>query len=71
MLNYFLYRQVQTDDDNLNKLIKEAEDRFFNPKDKQIAIEKICDAFERIKTYYEGNKKQLSEKLASIISKKI
>ena len=42
-------KQVQTDDDELNKLIKEAKDRFFNPKDKQIAIEKLWDAFERIK----------------------
>jgi len=62
-------KQEQTDDDELNKLIKEAKDRFFNPKDKQIAIEKLWDAFERIKTYYEGNKKQSSEKLVSIISK--
>lgn len=62
-------KQAQTDDDELNKLIKEAKDRFFNPKDKQIAIEKLWDAFERIKTYYEGNKKQSSEKLVSIISK--
>ena len=62
-------KQVQTDDDELNKLIKDAKDRFFNPKDKQIAIEKLWDAFERIKTYYEGNKKQSSEKLVSIISK--
>jgi hypothetical protein len=62
-------KQVQTDDDELNKLIKDAKDRFFNPKDKQIAIEKLWDAFERIKTYYEGNKKQSSEKLVSIISR--
>jgi hypothetical protein len=63
-------KQVQTDDDELNKLIKEAKDRFFNPKDKQIAIEKLWDAFERIKTYYEANKKQSTEKLISIISNK-
>lgn len=62
-------KQFQTDDDELNKLIKEAKDRFFNPNDKQIAIEKLWDAFERIKTYYEGNKKQSTEKLVSIISK--
>jgi len=61
-------KQIQTDDNELNKLIKEAKDRFFNPKDKQIAIEKLWDAFERIKTYYEGNKKQSSEKLVLIIS---
>lgn len=62
-------KQVHTDDEELNKLITEAKDRFFNPKDKQIAIEKLWDAFERIKTYYEGNKKQSSQKLVSIISK--
>ncbi|MEX2231416.1 MAG: hypothetical protein WD824_04615 [Cyclobacteriaceae bacterium] len=60
--------QVQTEDDELNKLIKEAKERFFNPKDKQIAIEKLWDAFERIKTYYDGNKKQSSAKLVSVIS---
>jgi len=62
-------KQVQTDDEELNILIKEAKDRFFNPKDKQIALEKLWDAFERIKTYYKGNKKQSSEKLVSIIAK--
>ncbi len=62
-------KQVQTGDDELNKLINEAKNRFFNPKDKQIAIEKLWDAFERIKTYYDSNKKQSSQKLVSIISK--
>lgn len=62
-------KQVQTDDEELDKLIKEAKDRFFNPKDKQIALEKLWDAFERVKTYYKGNKRQSSEKLVSVISK--
>lgn len=61
-------KEVDTNDEELNKLIKEAKDRFFNPKDKQIAIEKLWDAFERIKTYYEGNKKQSSKKLVTIVS---
>ena len=58
-----------TNDDELNKLIQEAKERFFNPKDKHIAIEKLWDAFERIKTYYGTNKKASSQKLVSIISK--
>lgn len=62
-------KQAQTDDEELNKLIKDAKDRFFIPEDKQIAVEKLWDAFERIKTYYVGNKKQSSEKLVSLISK--
>ncbi len=62
-------RPVQTDDEELNKLVKEAKERFFNPKDKQIAIEKLWDAFERVKTYYSGNKKQSTEKLIALISK--
>jgi hypothetical protein len=61
-------KQVRTDDEELDKLIKEAKERFFNPKDKQIALEKLWDAFERVKTYYKGNKKQSSEKLVSLIT---
>lgn len=61
--------QKQTDDEELNKLIQEAKDRFFNPKDKHIALEKLWDAFERIKTYFNGNKKQSSGKLVSLVSK--
>lgn len=62
-------KDIDTDDEDLNRLIKEAKDRFFNPKDKQVAIEKLWDAFERIKTYYSGgNKKQSSSKLSTIVS---
>lgn len=60
--------QNQTDDDELNKLIQEAKDRFFNPKDKYIAIEKLWDAFERIKTYFDSNKKLSSQKLVALVS---
>jgi len=59
---------IQTSDEGLNKLIQEAKDRFFDPKDKYIALEKLWDAFERIKTYFEGNKKQSTEKLIFLIS---
>ncbi len=61
-------KQFQTDDEKLNNLIKEAKDRFFNPKDKQIALEKLWDAFERIKTYFSNNKRQSSNKLVDLIS---
>ena len=60
-----------TSDKKLNELIEEAKERFFNPKDKQVALEKLWDAFERIKTFFsdEGLKKnQSADKLVSIIS---
>jgi len=59
----------QTDDEELNKLIQESKDRFFNPKDKYVAIEKLWDAFERVKTYFDSNKKTSSKLLVSIISR--
>ena len=57
-----------TNDKELNNLIIEAKERFLNPKDKQIALEKIWDAFERIKTYYGENKKTSINKLIDNIS---
>jgi len=60
--------QPQTKDEELNKLIKEAKDRFFIPQDKQVAIEKLWDAFERIKTYFGTDKKSSSNKLISLIA---
>ena len=63
--------EAKTSDIELNTLIEEAKERFINPKDKQIALEKIWDAFERIKTYFsaEGLKKNHSaSKLVEIIS---
>ncbi|MFH0710843.1 MAG: hypothetical protein V2A75_11610 [Pseudomonadota bacterium] len=65
--------EAKTYDKELNTLIEEAKERFFNPNDKQIALEKLWDAFERIKTFYlsEGLKKsQSAEKLVETISKK-
>lgn len=57
-----------TTDVELNKLIIEAKERFLNPKDKQIALEKIWDAFERIKTYYNVDKKKSINQLIDTIS---
>lgn len=62
--------EANTNDSDLNSLIEEAKERFFNPKDKQVALEKLWDAFERLKTYFssEGlNKKQSAEKLVNLI----
>jgi hypothetical protein len=62
-----------TKDVELNILIKESKSRFLNPKDKQIALEKIWDAFERIKTYFSADKKKsltiLLEQISSEIDK--
>ncbi len=62
---------ANTQDIELNKLIEEAKERFFNPNDKQVALEKLWDAFERLKTYFsqDGLKKnQSADKLTTIIS---
>jgi hypothetical protein len=61
-------RKTKTNDEELDSLINEAKDRFFIPKDKQIALEKLWDAFERIKTYFDSNKKKSSSELVSIAS---
>lgn len=65
--------EVNTYDKELNTLIEDAKERFFNPDDKQIALEKLWDAFERVKTFFssEGLKKnQSASKLVDTISKK-
>ncbi len=51
-----------TKDVELNKLVKEAFERFVQSKleDRTVALEKIWDAFERMKTYYVGKKKKES-----------
>lgn len=64
-------KKIQTKDDILNELIQEAKKRFFNPNDRQIALEKLWDAFERVKTYFDGNKKTSSERLVNIISENL
>ncbi len=63
-------QKANTSDKDLNELIEEAKDRFLNT-DRQIALEKIWDSFERIKTYYDSNpkKKNVSaDKLSGNIS---
>ncbi|MDN5095743.1 hypothetical protein [Aliarcobacter butzleri] len=60
--------KVLTIDQELNKLIEEAKERFKNPSDKKIALEKLWDAFQRIKTYFGDNKKVSAEELVNLIS---
>lgn len=57
-------------DTELNRLIDTAINHITKPKieDRQIAIEKLWDAFERIKTYYGDNKQQSAKKLIKIVS---
>ncbi len=65
-------KKADTEDVELNKLIEEGRERFLR-NDKQVALEKIWDAFERIKTHYanEGlNKKQSAIKLVDSLSEK-
>ncbi len=62
-----------TKDAELDALVKEAFERFLEPKfeDRRIALEKIWDAFERMKTYYiEKNKKESITQLIREVSLK-
>src|SRR5574344_1599241 len=59
-------------DDNLNSLIQKAETSFKqgDSDNKQLALEKIWDALERLKTYYyPSDKKKSIEKVVFMISK--
>lgn len=69
-LELLFENKANTKDAELNKLIEEAKSRFLNPNDKYIALEKLWDAFERIKTYYDSgkNKAVSADKLVEVIS---
>ena len=60
--------KAMTLDQELDQLIEEAKKRFAVPADKQIALEKLWDAFERIKTYHGENKKSSAQELVDLIS---
>lgn len=61
---------IATSDQSLNELLRKAYDKFILPKMnyRKEALEKIWDAFERLKTYYEEDKKKSVEKLIDEIS---
>ena len=61
----------KTSDIRLNELVKLSQEKFILPKieDRIYALEKIWDAFERMKTYYiEKNKKQSINELIQLVS---
>lgn len=63
--------EAKTEDIALNKLIEEAKERFLDHNDKQVALEKLWDAFERLRTHFtaEGkDKKESAIKLVDIVS---
>ncbi|MGL4731774.1 MAG: AbiJ-NTD4 domain-containing protein [Clostridium sp.] len=57
-------------DKELNKLIDETINHIIKPKfeDRQIALEKLWDAYERLKAYYDDNKKKSVKRLIQIAS---
>lgn len=59
-----------TSDERLNELVKLAHDKFILPdvKDRVYSLEKIWDAFERVKTHYSENKKVSAAQLVKLVS---
>ena len=65
--NELLFNQeVTTKDTNLNDLINESK-KLYIKGNKQLALEKIWDAFERLKTYYSSNKQKSAEKICNLL----
>jgi len=66
--------KAKTDDIALNELIEEARERFLNKNEKQIALEKLWGAFERLKTYFSElekngkDKKQSASRVIDVIA---
>jgi|SRR5699024_2882354 len=61
-------KDAKTPDDELNQLLAEAKNRFLVSNDKQIALEKIWDAFERTKTFYGSDKKDSVNQIIDLLS---
>lgn len=61
---------LNTPDFQLNELLKLAIDNIKKPalKDRKIALEKLWDAFERMKTFYSNNKKKSVAELLTIVA---
>jgi len=60
--------EVKTIDEELDKLIQEAKERFQKTSDKEVALVMLWGAFERIKTFYGTNKRLSSDELINKIS---
>ena len=61
------HNKANTKDKKLNELIEEAKDRFIS-NDKKVALEKLWDAYERLKTHFSEKKNKSTEELITIIS---
>lgn len=59
---------TMTYDTELNMLIDDAKKRYYSPDDRKIALEKLWDAFERLKTFYSSDKKLSTEKLINMLA---
>lgn len=60
--------KANTQDEELNHLIEEAKERYLRLGDQAVALEKLWDAFERIKTYFGPNKKRSADQLIDRLS---
>ncbi|MDL0420685.1 hypothetical protein QPM05_11300 [Caldibacillus thermoamylovorans] len=70
-LDYLLqHLNIRTKDDTLNELVNSSIDNIRKPNefDRQIALEKIWDAFERIKTFYYDNPKKKKDSAQKLIT---
>ena len=68
-MELLFHNKANTKDEKLNELIEEAKDRFLS-NDKQVGLEKLWDAYERLKTYFANGKKkkESANKISDIIS---
>jgi hypothetical protein len=61
--------KADSNDEELNILIEDAKERFLS-NDRQVGVEKLWDAFERLKTFFsEKDKKESATKIVKVISK--
>jgi hypothetical protein len=62
--------RFNTGDERLNELLETAYSKFVlpRPESRIESLEKIWDAFERMKTYFEENKKLSADKLINVVS---
>ena len=63
-------KEIRTDDDILNSDIEKAKEQYIKG-DLQLAVEKIWDSFERIKSYYDKDKKSSVKKIVASLSDEI
>ncbi len=62
---------IVSKDEEINTFLEQARQKFFDKNEKQIAVEKLWDAFERIKTYLDKDKKKGSTELVNTLNDKI